>query len=361
MRSFLKTCLLLVSIIISGLSLAAQLKKPKYNDSLFSTYYHQRVSQFRSLPSVQGQIVFLGNSLTDGAEWSEMFDDGRILNRGISGDVSAGLINRADEVVLRKPKKIFLLIGTNDLARGMTPDSLVKNLLWLADYIKQESPSTQLFVQSIMPVNKVFKKFPQHMASVANIQLVNGLLSQSATKHDYLFLNLDSVFCNTNGELNTAYTNDGLHLNGLGYNAWKHHLFPYVYDLQSKASMIPLPQKIQWKKSFFPVYQCRSVLVNDTAILKEANVLLTKLKTRGLEMSIVDKVTAGKFIELKLGRVESPQNNDEAYHLQADDEKVVLTANTAQGIFNGIQTLLQLSRDNAFIDNCEITDWPAFS
>ena len=85
----------------------AQIKLPVLHDSLFSTYYHQRWTLFQSLPQTKGDIIFIGNSITDGGEWSELFNDLRVKNRGISGDISAGVIKRIDEVVKRKPAKQF--------------------------------------------------------------------------------------------------------------------------------------------------------------------------------------------------------------------------------------------------------------
>ena len=76
----------------------AQLKKVVLPDSLFSTYYHQRVSHFRTLPITKNDIIFVGNSISDGAEWSELFSNSQIKNRGISGDFSAGVLNRIDEI-----------------------------------------------------------------------------------------------------------------------------------------------------------------------------------------------------------------------------------------------------------------------
>jgi hexosaminidase len=137
----------------------AQRSKQLFPDSLFSTYYYQRVSHFKSLPQTTGDIIFIGNSISDGGEWQELFDDLRIKNRGISGDVSAGVIHRIDEIIERKPAKIFLMIGTNDLARGISTDSLVNNILWIAKYLQIQSPATKLFIQSILPVNETFEKF----------------------------------------------------------------------------------------------------------------------------------------------------------------------------------------------------------
>src|SRR5690348_1170260 len=109
-------------------TLLAQVLLPSYPDSIFSTYYLQRVSHFKTLPKTKGDIIFLGNSITDGAEWSELFNDNKIKNRGISGDITAGVLHRLNEVAERKPDKVFLLIGVNDLARNISTDSILKNL-----------------------------------------------------------------------------------------------------------------------------------------------------------------------------------------------------------------------------------------
>jgi hexosaminidase len=213
----------------------AQVRLPVFPDSLFSTYYHQRVTHFNSLPDTKGDIVFVGNSITDGAEWSELFNDLKIKNRGISGDVSTGVLHRLKEEAQRKPEKIFLLIGINDQGRNMSPDSLVKNILIIASYLKQETPSTQLFVQSILPVNDIFRKFAGHTRKGTEIKQVNGLLQQQADKYSYSFIDMHTPFSDQHGKLKTAFTNDGLHLTGKGYLLWKHLIYPFVYGLQRKC------------------------------------------------------------------------------------------------------------------------------
>lgn len=150
---------IIILLLIQQLGLG-QVQLPSYPDSLFPTYYWQRVTLFKTLPKSNKDIIFLGNSITDGGEWGELFNDIHIKNRGISGDITAGVINRLDDVVSGKPSKIFLLIGTNDLSRKITTDSVVKNILIIADYVRQQSPSTSLYVQSILPVNNIYGKFP---------------------------------------------------------------------------------------------------------------------------------------------------------------------------------------------------------
>lgn len=64
---------------------------------------------------------------------------------------------------------------------------------------------------------------------------------------------------------------------------------------------------------------------------------------------------------MRLGKVASPVLTEEAYQLDVNVAEITLAANTAHGIFNGIQTLLQLSRHGLMVNACTITDWPAFS
>jgi hexosaminidase len=66
-----KFILVVLFLLLVNLVLFAQLIKPVLQDSLFSTYFHQRVTLFRSLPQTKEEIIFLGNSIMDGGELSE--------------------------------------------------------------------------------------------------------------------------------------------------------------------------------------------------------------------------------------------------------------------------------------------------
>lgn len=340
----------------------AQRSKQLFPDSLFSTYYYQRVSHFKSLPQTTGDIIFIGNSISDGGEWQELFDDLRIKNRGISGDVSAGVIHRIDEIIERKPAKIFLMIGTNDLARGISTDSLVNNILWIAKYLQIQSPATKLFIQSILPVNETFEKFGNHTNKSNLIAEVNSRLRNQAVANHYTYVDLHTTLSNKQGKLDASYTNDGLHLTGNGYLVWKHLIFPYVYDAQQKPALIPLPKEVQWREDYFWLNKCKSVLITDKNLHKEAVLLQDILKEKGWPVEIKNNVSANEsHIELSIKMVKVPLFENEAYRLEVTQSKISITANSANGIFNGIQTLRQLMRDNQMVDGCTITDWPSFS
>lgn len=223
----------LLAIITVGLialaiqSVNAQTTRIPHADSLFSEYYHQKISLFRSLPKSEGGVLFLGNSITDGGEWNELFPDLNTYNRGISGDITGGVLNRLDEVIERRPAKIFLLIGTNDLAFGIKADSALNNVLRIADIIHEHIPETELYVQSIFPVNNNFKKFSSHVSKTTEILWINQAL-QSKSGATYTYIDVYSSLINTSGQLDERFTNDGLHLTGAGYMQWRDVLLPYL-------------------------------------------------------------------------------------------------------------------------------------
>lgn len=193
-----------------------------------STYYEQRVSHFRSLPIKKKCVLFLGDSITDGAEWGELFSRGDVLNRGISGDTSSGVLDRVDEVIRHQPKKLFLLIGVNDIARGVSADVICQNIFTILHRIKEASPTTQVYVQSILPVNDKFTKFPGLMKKASLIPLINKVLENNAERHQYTYIDLHTRMADGTGKLREEFTNDGLHLLQPAYEHWAEVIRVYL-------------------------------------------------------------------------------------------------------------------------------------
>ncbi len=354
--------LLLVFSAVFG-SVLAQQPLPHYPDSLFTTYYHQKVAQFNVLPHTSGDIIFLGNSITDGGAWTELFHDKRIKNRGISGDRTTGVLNRLGNIVKGKPEKVFLMIGINDLARGVSADSVLRNIFKIVTFLHAYSPATAVYVQSLFPVNPAFGRFPHHVNKGAEVVYINRQLRQQADSLRYVYVDVYPALKDGAGHLRTPYTNDGLHLLGPGYMAWKHVLYPYVYGLSQRPSIIPKPQTLSWHKGKFPLFRDPVIVAESKNLQSEAGLLKNILAKKGIQTRIKgrDHRANVPVIELVLGEVAAPRYAEEAYSLVVDTNRVTITGNTPHGVFNGIQTLRQLMRDGVFIDGCEVKDWPAFS
>ena len=187
----------------------------------YGTYYDQRELLFEAMPTSESDIIFLGNSITDFGEWCELFQNPNCKNRGISGDVTAGVLNRLETITKGQPAMIFLLIGTNDMNKGYSNDTIAMNIREIVQRIKAESPRTRIIVQSILPTNDYYGKFAGHTKRYADVPVINAMLEEMADEEDVEYLDLFSHFANEDGKLNIAYSNDGLHLNGDGYLLWK--------------------------------------------------------------------------------------------------------------------------------------------
>lgn len=220
----IRKTLILAFLCFLALSGVAQNKK-------YSTFYYQRATLFEVLPIDSDDIVFLGNSITNGAEWGELLGNANVKNRGISGDVTLGVYDRLDAILKGHPAKIFLMIGINDLSQGTPADDIVANVRRIVDKVKSDSPRTRLYLQSMLPVTDHYKKFGGHTAHWKEVADVNNGLKKIAAQENLTYVDLYSHFVDSRtGKMNIEYTNDGLHLLGKGYLKWVEIVKPYVSE-----------------------------------------------------------------------------------------------------------------------------------
>ena len=211
-----KTFLLLFTWLTAVTLYAQQDKSPKY-----STYYYQRASLFESLPVTSEDIIFIGNSITDGGEWHELFN-------GISGDTTQGVFDRLDAIVNGQPAKIFLMIGINNVPQNEPADTIAAGIRLIVQKIKQVSPETQIYVQSLLPVTTYYNKFYEHTCHWKEIPEINQKIKTVTEKEQVQYIDLFSHFVDAEGQMQKQYTNDGLHLLGKGYLLWKEIITPYL-------------------------------------------------------------------------------------------------------------------------------------
>lgn len=189
-------------------------------------HYYQRKEHFESLPDTEGEIILLGNSITAGAEWAELLQNPRAKNRGIGGDDTDGVLERLKEVTSSQPAKVFVLIGTNDLAFGKSVDHVSENHKKIVNRIKAESPKTRIYMQSVLPVDEAI----HYTRPNASILEINKRLKQYCAEAGITYIDLVPVFTDENGKLNKKYSNDGLHLNGEGYLQWVKAIKKYIEE-----------------------------------------------------------------------------------------------------------------------------------
>lgn len=179
-----------------------------------------RISHFANSALSKGSTVFLGDSITEFGEWSELFPSEKVLNRGVAGDGIQGVQNRLAEIKRHDPERIFLMIGVNDLCFH-TPSEVIQSYKYLLNKMLAEFNTTQLIVQSILPVNNEI-----YNTGTDNEQIdqVNAQISIYCHKNGIPFLNLSNTFKDEENNLIKAFTQDGIHINGIAYKAWSQSL-----------------------------------------------------------------------------------------------------------------------------------------
>ena len=213
----MKKIILFFTLLISVFCLNAQTTKIDTNYK--RPYYEQRVTLFKQLPKVKNAIVFIGNSITDGGEWQELLGCKKCINRGISGDISFGVLARLNDVLIDKPKKIILLIGINDISRNVPNEMIIANYKEFVRRTKAISPKTKIYLQSVLPTNNTFRKFVDK--NEESIKILNAaMLEMAKNTEGVTYIDLYSKFLDSEGRLDKKYTNDGLHLLGEGYVLW---------------------------------------------------------------------------------------------------------------------------------------------
>jgi lysophospholipase L1-like esterase len=213
MKSLFFSSLLFIVSIVNA-------QEAKWDSTFRPNNYALKVEQFRSYPNSSKDIIFLGNSITAGVDWTELLQRTDMRNRGISGDISFGVLERLNEVTEGKPSKVFILIGINDISRNIPDSFIVSNYKKIIERIKKESPKTKIYFQTLLPVNNEFTQFKNHYNKDNHILFVNEELRKLAAAEKITLIDLYPHFLDSEKKLDKKYTIDGLHLNAAGYRVW---------------------------------------------------------------------------------------------------------------------------------------------
>lgn len=214
MRQFI----LILFLVLGGISLHGQ---QKIDSNYIFSGYTERLEYFKEIPrQTKKPVVFLGNSITEAGRWSDMLPGKPVLNRGISGDISFGVVARMDEIVSLKPSKVFLLIGVNDLKREIPTKYIIQNYKAIVKRLRQELPKTKIYLQSVLPVNNELLIDAFKSVDNRNIALLNDALESMSDEKKVIYVNLHKVFADANGELKPSVTPDGIHLHLPAYTHW---------------------------------------------------------------------------------------------------------------------------------------------
>ena len=188
-----------------------------------STYrpgkYTELVNKFKAEPKSKKDIVFLGNSITAGTDWAKLLNLPNAKNRGISGDITFGVLDRLQDVIDGKPEKIFILIGINDISRDIPDSVILENYKKMIARIRKGTKKTHIYFNTLLPVNSSFAKFKNHYGKDEHILWLNNEIKKFGSKN-ITVIDLYENFTDQDKHLRAELTKDGLHLIPAGYQVW---------------------------------------------------------------------------------------------------------------------------------------------
>ena len=220
-----------------SLTLLVTLMAATFTGSAASTYRDHRYSSFTTLPECEeGDILFVGNSITNMMDWWEAFGSrSNIRGRGNSGTTSNEILDHFDDIVKGKPEKVFFMIGTNDLSNNSefnSPDSVAGRIIELIERTKAKVPGVKVYYQSILPTLRAGR-------TKAKTEKANAIVNewiQVQNDPTITYIDLYTPMVDDNGSIkNTAdapdpdaLSYDDLHLTQKGYQLWLDIIKDYV-------------------------------------------------------------------------------------------------------------------------------------
>ena len=205
----------------------------------------QKIDRYRILNEkiIKGQILFTGSSLMEQFPVNELMMTERIdriiYNRGIGGFTTADMLQNMDvQIFDPEPSKIFINIGTNDIAYHGAPfaevlEYMLKNYSDILSQIKTRLPRTQVYMMAYYPVNETDVVNEWNAGAFVNrnnknLTVANAAVKDLARQFGYQYIDVNSGLTDERGMLKKEFTIDGIHMYANGYRIVLENMKPYL-------------------------------------------------------------------------------------------------------------------------------------
>ena len=200
----------------------------------YITFDHNKVrveTKTRKVATVSPNYLFLGDSITDFYDLEKYFPDEPVVNSGVGGNMTDDILeDMKNRVYQYNPSKVFLLIGTNDLQDGKTPEEIFDNIKKIVEGIKENRPKAKIYLESITPINHNFERNGAQDRQKEDIEEINEKIKKYCVDENLTYIDLYSTLEDENGNLRAEYTTEGLHLSEEGYDVVTEIIEKYLYE-----------------------------------------------------------------------------------------------------------------------------------
>jgi lysophospholipase L1-like esterase len=235
MKSALLRIRNLICAALGGLGLMTTgCAKRNYSWSTEAEYYKlpiwkQHVKTYKKLKHEPNTAtIFIGDSMTEGFDLNRHLKTENLVNMGISGDFTRGVIDRLDYATRLQPQKVFVMIGINDILKAVPQDRIKSQYATIIETLIRDCPSTAIYIQSNLPTTMMGGSEINNAAILEKVNDLNQFLIEECQKHQITFIDMRSQFTMPDGTLKSELTYDGLHLSDDGYKVWTGFVLPMI-------------------------------------------------------------------------------------------------------------------------------------
>lgn len=205
----------------------------------FKTFNHNEVKTVTNTKkivikeNVDNNYLFLGDSITNRYNLDKYYKNTPVVNSGIGGNQTTDILDDMNNrAYIYNPTKVFLLIGTNDIAIDRTNEEIVNNIEKIIKGIKKNRQSCKIYLESIYPINSTDNEKINHgivgPRTNKRIKEINSELEELSKKLNITYIDMYSELVDDNGNLKIEYTTEGLHLTDEGYEKVTGILMKYI-------------------------------------------------------------------------------------------------------------------------------------
>jgi lysophospholipase L1-like esterase len=182
--------------------------------------YIEIVEQYKLFQG-KSDIVMVGDSITHHGNWSEIFPNNKIKNRGIGGDSTYHILKRIDSIISLEPKAVFLMVGVNDFGMNRSINEVFTDYIQIINILRTNK--IKVFVQSTIECRESLCG-----VRLTKIRQLNNMLKNYASANNITYINLNDEITNKKEGLLGIYTYDGIHLRGNAYVIWAKKITPFI-------------------------------------------------------------------------------------------------------------------------------------
>jgi lysophospholipase L1-like esterase len=199
------------------------IKKPSYRSL--------RLGMFDLAQIDSANIVMLGDSLTERAQWSEITGCPFVANRGIGGDESPGVLRRLDGIIKLHPSAVFLMIGINDVLSDVPINTIAANVQQTIDTLTKAD--AHVYLTMVLPVTRKVRS-----SINSKVGELNATYRKLADRTNVSLVDFRGEMSTPDGALRDELSIDGVHLSPEGYRVWRDAIVPLV-DTHCQRKAIP--------------------------------------------------------------------------------------------------------------------------